>query len=209
MQIEQRFALPVLPAMAWPAFHDIALLVECLPGASLTGPVADGEVPLRFDVKLGPIAAGFVGAGKVTYDEAALSGRFEGAAADRRTNSRVKGAATFSLAQGEGGTLATVLVDYTLSGMLAQFGRAGIVRELASALTAQFAANLEGRLAALLPANEAPASPQGAAQDLPPVAPVAGPSVSAAPLGLGALLLQVLRVRWARLTQRPNPGRNR
>ena len=44
MQIEQRFELPVPPAAAWPAFHDIALLVECLPGASLTGPVEGGEV---------------------------------------------------------------------------------------------------------------------------------------------------------------------
>lgn len=199
MQIEQRFELPVPPAAAWPAFHDIALLVECLPGASLTGPVEGGEVPLRFAVRLGPIAAGFVGAGKVSFDEAAQGGRFEGAAADRKTNSRVKGAADFSLAPHEGGTVVTVRVDYTLSGTLAQFGRAGIVRELATALTAQFAANLESRLAATLPALS------GAAE---PLAPSPRAAV-AAPLGGGALLLQVLRARWARLTLRFTPGRSR
>lgn len=199
MQIEQRFELPVPPAAAWPAFHDIALLVECLPGASLTGPVEGGEVSLRFDVKLGPIAAGFVGAGKVTFDEVAQGGRFEGAAADRKTNSRVKGAADFSLAPHEGGTAVTVRVDYTLSGTLAQFGRAGIVRELATALTAQFAANLESRLAATLPALT------GAAE---PLAPPPRATV-AAPLGGGALLLQVLRTRWTRFTLRFTPGRSR
>jgi hypothetical protein len=39
-----------------------------------------------------------------------------------------------------------VRVDYVLSGSLAQFGRAGIVKELAGALTAQFAENLRVRL---------------------------------------------------------------
>jgi carbon monoxide dehydrogenase subunit G len=199
MQIEQRFQLPLAPADAWPAFHDIALLVECLPGASLTGPAEGGEVPLRFDVKLGPIAAGFVGAGKVSFDEAARAGRFEGAAADRKTNSRVKGAADFSLQEHRGGTLVTVLVDYTLSGALAQFGRAGIVRELATALTAQFAANLERRLTAATPAMTG--QPQ-------PLAPHPH-TLAAAPLGGGSLLLQVLRARWARLTQRLTFGRSR
>lgn len=187
MQIEQRFELPQPPSAAWPAFQDIALLVECLPGAALTGPVAGGEVPLRFDVRLGPIAAGFIGAGKVSFDAAARSGRFEGAAADRKTNSRVKGAADFSLAPQGSGTLVTVLVDYTLSGALAQFGRAGIVRELATALTAQFAGNLESRLSASMPV----------------------PPAAVAPLGGGTLLLQVLRARWARFTHRFTHRSNR
>ena len=219
MQIEQRFTLPLPPAQAWPAFHDIALLVECLPGASLAGEVQGGEVPLRFDVKLGPIAAGFVGAGKVTFDEAERAGRFEGNAADRKTNSRVKGAADFTLAEAaDGGTEVTVQVDYTLSGTLAQFGRAGIVRELANALTAQFAANLQARLQAALP----PAEPAGPAEVL---AGATNPSASAAasgsgpataarvapavPMSLGTLLLQVLRTRWAGLVQSLSPGRRR
>lgn len=216
MQIEQRFELPLPPAAAWPAFHDIELLVECLPGAALTGPVQDDEMPLRFDVKLGPIAACFVGAGKVSFDDAAHGGRFEGAAADRKTNSRVKGAADFALAPHDGGTLVTVRVDYTLSGALAQFGRAGIVRELATALTAQFAANLESRLGAAMPASTA-ATPAmtGAAEPpcgpLPACTTVATPRrpTAIAPLSGGALLLQVLRARWARFTHRFIPWRSR
>lgn len=210
MQIEQRFTLRQPPALAWPAFHDIALLVECLPGASLAGEVQGGEVPLRFDVKLGPIAAGFVGAGNVTFDQGARAGRFEGNAADRKTNSRVKGAADFALAEAaDGGTEVTVQVDYTLSGTLAQFGRAGIVRELGNALAAQFAANLQERLEAALPQAQQPGPGEMLANATHPAAAPAPRTVAAVPMSLGALLLQVLRVRWARLAQSLSPGRRR
>jgi carbon monoxide dehydrogenase subunit G len=146
MQIEQQFELSTSPLATWPAFQDIELLVSCLPGASLTGPAVDGVWPLRFDVKLGPIAAAFAGSGRVTLDDATHSGRFEGSAADQRTQSRVKGAADFALTAGGAGTVVQVKVDYALTGSLAQFSRGGIVRELAGALTAQFAANLAQRL---------------------------------------------------------------
>jgi carbon monoxide dehydrogenase subunit G len=151
MHLEQRFELPQPPAVAWPAFRDIGMLVDCLPGAALTGPAVGGELPMRFDVRLGPIAAGFVGRGRATFDDEAQSGRFEGAASDRKTNSRVKGSADFAVAAGGAGSVVTLRVDYALSGSLAQLSRGGIVRELASMLTAQFAANLEARLAASPP----------------------------------------------------------
>lgn len=221
MQVEQRFTLPVPPAQAWPAFHDIALLVECLPGASLAGELKEGEVPLRFEVRMGPIVAAFTGSGRVGFDEAARSGRFEGAAADRKTNSRVKGAADFALAEAGAGTEVSVRVDYTLSGTLAQFGRIGLVREIANTLTAQFAANLEARLNATLPqappaAAPAPQIPREIAPDSPPMwlAAEAVPAVAIAasagragalPLSLTALLARVLRERWSRLARRVSP----
>ena len=73
-------------------FHDFEALAACLPGATVTGTVGeDGAWPLRFDVKLGPIAAAFAGSGRLSLDEAARSGRFEGSATDKRSPSRVKG----------------------------------------------------------------------------------------------------------------------
>ena len=213
MQLEQRFRLSAPAARTWPAFHDVPLLVSCLPGASLEGPEQDGVWPLRFEVRLGPIAASFAGTGRLALDDAARSGRFEGQAADRKTQSRVKGAAAFALAEDEtGGTEVSVSIDYALTGALAQFGRAGIVRELATALTAQFAQSLQARLAAL----EAAAPPDAAATatepagntaphaaDAPVPAPAPGPvpppSPAAAPLALGPLLWAALRARLARL----------
>jgi carbon-monoxide dehydrogenase small subunit len=46
-------------------------------------------------------------------------------------------------------------VGYTLKGALAQFSRPGLVRELAARITAQFAANLEARLAGTAPESAA------------------------------------------------------
>ena len=205
MLIEQRFELPLPPDQAWAGFCDIALLVDCLPGAALTGPALDGAVPLRFDVRLGPIAAGFVGSGRARFDDAARAGRFEGAAADRKTNSRVKGHADFALVAGGTGSVVTVSVDYALTGSLAQFGRAGMVRELANALTAQFAANLALRLRA--DAAAAGAALDDAALESPAPEPVAMPA--ARPLALGGLLRQALRAWLARLfavlARRPAP----
>lgn len=191
MELEQRFELPASPAVAWPAFKDVERLVSCLPGASLTGPAVEGEWPLRFDVKLGPIAAAFAGSGRVVFDEDTRSGRFEGQAADRRTQSRVKGAAAFALAPGGAGTVVSVQVDYALTGSLAQFSRGGIVRELANALTAQFAENLAGRLATATPAGDTALSA---------ASPSAAPS--SAPLSAFGLIVRALKARWQQLVHR-------
>lgn len=200
MQIEQQFELSTSPPATWPAFQDIELLVSCLPGASLTGPAVDGVWPLRFDVKLGPIAAAFAGSGRVTLDDATHSGRFEGSAADQRTQSRVKGAADFALTAGGAGTVVQVKVDYALTGSLAQFSRGGIVRELAGALTAQFAANLAQRLTP-------PARPDSAesvdtpAQRVPITASksTGSPPSTANSLSATGLIALALRRRWQQL----------
>ena len=196
MQLEQRFELPVPPAAAWPALRNIELLIDCLPGAALTGEAVDGELPMRFDVKLGPIAAHFTGSGRASFDDAAQTGRFEGTAVDRKTASRVRGAADFALSAGVPGTVVTVGVTFALSGALAQFSRGGIVRELANALTAQFAANLGARL------NVASASVM---PDTVAAAPIPAPAANA-PLDGGALVWRALwnslRNWWRGLARR-------
>ena len=190
MQIEQSFELPAGPQLAWDAFKHIELLVECLPGAGLTGPAVDGELPLRFDVKMGPISTNFLGSGRVTFDDATSSGRFEGAAADKRTGSRVKGVAAFSVLPEGSGSRVNVRVDYNLTGTLAQFSRGGIVRELAAALTAQFAANLSTRLQATAVVSK-PSTTE-------PVPAPAGVS-AVVPLNAGSLIGQLFKARWQRL----------
>lgn len=223
MLLEQSFELPAPPELAWPAFADIELLVSCLPGAALTGPAVDGEWPLRFDVKLGPITAGFVGNGRVSADDSQRSGSFQGSALDKRSQSRVKGSAAFSLTAAGTGTRVQVTVDYTLTGTLAQFSRGGLVRDLAAALTAQFAANLSARLqqvdaaAATDPSATPDASPVTALADVaradpaaiaPPIAAsparatASAPRPATAPLSATALLRTVLLARWRRLIDR-------
>ena len=55
------------------------------------------------------------------------------------------------IALDEASTQVEVTIAYRLTGMLAQFGRAGIVQDLAARLTAAFAQNVEARLSGAAP----------------------------------------------------------
>lgn len=181
MRLEQSFTLAAEPARVWEAFHDVRLMVDCLPGASLQAPddapIAPGaDIPLLFKVRLGPIAAGFAGRGQLALDEAAQRGAFSGNAVDAKTNSRVKGQARFAVQPDGAGTRVALDVEFSVTGALAQFSREGIVRALAEQLTAQFAGNLQARL----PQAAATARPAAGDDAGAPPAPVAA-APSAAP----------------------------
>ncbi|MBU4611720.1 SRPBCC family protein [Achromobacter sp. GG226] len=182
MQLDQTFTVTASPDAVWSAFHDPVLLVACLPGASLRGEAQGNRLPLLFKVKLGPIAAAFAGEGEVHLDEAARTGRFAGQAADPRSNSRVKGEASFAVAPAGEGTQVTVAVTFTITGSLAQFSREGIVRALAEQLTRQFADNLQAELAA-----EPVSAPAGPVKVTPPDADTAQALGLAAAAGHGAM----------------------
>ena len=146
MQLEESFELAFARERVWAAFKDIPMLVSCLPGASLQGDPAADPLQLAFTVKLGPVSARFAGEGRVAYHEN-CTGTLAGGGTDRATNSRVKGSAAFALESTGSATRVRLVIDYALSGMLAQVGRPGIVKEIAAGLTRQFAANLQSRIA--------------------------------------------------------------
>ncbi len=147
MEIEQRFTVPYSREAVWTCFHDTPGIVACLPGASLTAPPDNGALKLAMTVKLGPIVASFAGDGQMMLDEAAYRGSVSGGGVDRKSASRVKGEAAFSLDETTPGeTRVDVKVDYSIAGSLAQFSRGGIVKELATRMTEAFAANLKAKL---------------------------------------------------------------
>jgi carbon monoxide dehydrogenase subunit G len=187
VQLEESFELPFPRDVAWEAFRDITMLVSCLPGAKLTSGADADPLQLVFPVKLGPISANFGGQGSVTYNDD-YSGSLAGSGVDRATNSRVKGDAKFALHETTDGTRVHVLVDYALTGALAQFGRPGIVKEIASNITQQFAANLRARLAERVPAQGAPVKTASPPAETRRAAP--------AQLDAGGLLWRVL---WGRI----------
>ncbi|MCC7485673.1 MAG: DUF1116 domain-containing protein [Burkholderiales bacterium] len=183
MQLEQSFDLPVRREAAWAAFQDVTLLVSCLPGASLVGDPAADPLAFRFAVKLGPITANFSGQGKLSYEDG-YRGTLSGGGTDRATGSRVKGSATFDLRETGSGTQVRLLIDYALTGALAQFSRTGIVRELADGITRQFAANLRSGLTAHLPG-----APDGASRA------AAEPPAGGERLDAGRLLWNAIKAR--------------
>ena len=157
--LDQRFTLPHPPAKVFAMFDDIAGIAACLPGVSLTVPPKPERIEGVIRVRLGPIAASFEGAARVERDPATLSGCIVGIGTDQRSHSATQGEIRYRLVPLEGGTATAVelSIGYTLTGILAQVGRPGLVRDLARRLVAEFAGNLDRHMSGAPSGQAAPA----------------------------------------------------
>ena len=146
VSFEQNFVLHHPLAKVWDFFGRIEEVATCLPGASIKE-ASPQRATGQIRVKLGPIAAEFRGIAQIERDERTHSGRIQGAGSDARTSSATRGDLRYTLvALDEASTRVDVTIGYRLTGMLAQFGRAGLVQDLAARLTSAFAQNVEARL---------------------------------------------------------------
>ncbi len=159
---DQRFTLPHAPAKVFAMFDDIKGIAACLPGVSLTAPLKPERIEGAIRVRLGPIAAAFEGAARVQRDPTTLTGRIVGIGTDHRSRSATQGEIRYRLLPVDGGSATAVelSIGYTLTGLLAQVGRPGLVRDLAGRLVADFAANLDRHMAGA-PLREAPPAELG------------------------------------------------
>jgi carbon-monoxide dehydrogenase small subunit len=153
--LEQHFSVPHPPEQVFAMFDDIATVAACLPGASLTAPPNPARTEGAIRVKIGPIAATFLGSARVERNPADMSGRIIGIGNDRRSRSSTQGEIRYRLVPIEQGaaTRVDLSIGYTLTGMLAQVGRPGLVRDLAARLIAEFASNLDRRLPGTSPGD--------------------------------------------------------
>jgi aerobic carbon-monoxide dehydrogenase small subunit len=156
---DQHFAVAHPAEAVFALFGRLDEVAACLPGASLTAIPAPDRAEGQIRVKLGPIAAAFRGVARIERSPEMLSGRIVGSGRDARSRSLTRGEVRYRLTPIESGaaTRADITVGYTLSGALAQFGRPGLVKDLAGRLTAEFARNLEARLSGAPPAPAPPA----------------------------------------------------
>jgi carbon-monoxide dehydrogenase small subunit len=177
---EQRFDVAHPPQRVFAFFGDIAAVAACLPGASLTGRQAPERAEGAIRVRIGPIVANFHGAARIERDPQALSGRIVGIGADRRSRSSTQGEIRYRLTPIEEGdaTRVDLWIGYRLKGLLAQVGRAGLVRDFAARMIGDFQRNLDARLSS------------------------AAPQAAATPLNGVAMLLAALRERAKRLLRR-------
>ena len=151
--LEQQFSVAYPPEQIFAMFDDIAAVAACLPGASLTALPKPERVEGAIRVRIGPIAATFHGAARVERSPADMSGRIVGIGNDRRSRSSTQGEIRYRLVPIEQGTRVDLSIGYTLTGMLAQVGRPGLVRDLAARLIAEFAGNLDRRLSGIPPGD--------------------------------------------------------
>jgi carbon-monoxide dehydrogenase small subunit len=157
-RFEESFVIIKPPATVWEVLSDIPAVAACLAGAELTehdGQTARGKMT----VKLGPILAAFSGSAVIERDDRTLRGVIRGAGSDKGTGSRTKGDIVYRLAPEGAGqqTRVFLTVEYNLQGALAQFSRSSLAQELGRRLVADFAANLNARLAGTVAGKEAKA----------------------------------------------------
>jgi carbon monoxide dehydrogenase subunit G len=122
-------------------------IARCLPGAECLGPTSDGKHSGKVSTKVGPFQASFEGEADVRYDDSGKTVALKGKGVDRKGASRDKMTMDCALVPVANTTEVTVNADVQLSGAIAQFGRSGLIAEVANVLVADFVRNAEQQLA--------------------------------------------------------------
>jgi carbon-monoxide dehydrogenase small subunit len=127
-------------------FADVRAVAAAIPGLVVTQASAS-HAEGSFTVALGPITARFRGEAEISRDEARRSGRILAAGGDHASSSRARGVIDYRVTASEGAGAAVELqIGYSLTGLLAQLGRPGLIEAIARRLIADFAQNLQRQL---------------------------------------------------------------
>ena len=149
MQLENSFTVPADPATAWAILLDVPRIAPCMPGAELTETVGERAYKGNAKVRVGPVALIFAGEAEIVQiDEAARTATVVAKGADTKGRGAAEANVVFALAEADGQTRVDITTDVTLSGSVAQYGRAsGLIDAIAGQIVADFAKNLERHLA--------------------------------------------------------------
>jgi carbon monoxide dehydrogenase subunit G len=151
-QIKESFTVEQPVGVVWTFFQDVPTVAQCMPGVELLDAVDDNTYNGKMKVKLGPISAQFQGTATIeSLDEAAKTGTISAKGADRQGGSRASAKVQYVLAENGGSTSVEITADIVLQGSMAQFGRTGLIQEVSSQLTKEFAGCIEGKLGAATP----------------------------------------------------------
>lgn len=183
MQLVHDFVVPTPIDTAWNVLTDLERITPCMPGAQLTevqGETYRGTVK----VKVGPILAQFAGESRVkTLDRENYHAVMEARGKEAGGKGLAAALITAQLKPEADRTAVHVVVDLTLSGRIAQFGR-GAIGEVSTKLLGQFVRCLEETVLA----EEGGAGPAAVVTPAAPTAEVAAtaevaPVADAAPAG--------------------------
>lgn len=149
MVITTRFDLGVPIETAWAYLLDVRKIAHCVPGASLTQVIDDRTYAGMIEVKVGPIGVSYKGKVSIeSLDEATHTVRLKAEGAEVRGRGGASAQVTAQMAANAQGTNVTMTTDLAVSGVVAQFGRSGIMQEIAQRLSARFASCVEQELKA-------------------------------------------------------------
>lgn len=148
MKITREFLVSGPPETVWAFFSDVPAVAACLPGALLTGGDDENGYQGSLSVKLGPISSTFEGDATIERVDGEMRGVLDGRGVDRRGGNRARVNLSYSLVPHERGTNVAMEAEVTLSGVIAQFGRSGLINEMAARLIGEFVECAEAKLAA-------------------------------------------------------------
>ena len=178
MRIENAFDVPASVDEAWRLLNDVPAVVPCMPGAELVEVVGENAWKAKLHVKLGPIALQFLAdVTREQVDDAAHRAVLAVKAREAKGRGSAEATIESALTPVDGGTHVALATELALKGAVAQYGR-GVVADVASRLTAQFAECIAGKLASV--PGETAAAPE--------TKPIGGLG-----LVLGALWRRILR----------------
>ena len=153
MVITTRFELAAPVEAAWAYLLDVPKIAHCVPGASLTQVIDDKTYEGKVEVKLGPIGVGYKGKIMIeSMDAATHTVHVKAAGAESRGRGGASATVTAQLQPSEKGTAVVMTTDLAVSGVVAQFGRTGIMQEVAQRMAQRFASCVDQELKAATPA---------------------------------------------------------
>lgn len=155
MEITQQFEVAHPVDAVWALFKDVPLMASCMPGVELTEEIDSSTVRGRMNVVLGPMRPVFEGEAKIEQDDSSHEGTIHAKGVDKKGGSRAEAAVSFAVAKANGSSKVRIVAQIKLFGKLAQFGRAGILRDVSEQLTGDFSRCLEAKLEAATPEEAA------------------------------------------------------
>ena len=157
MRLHNSFEVPASVEESWRLLNDVPSVVRCVPGAELVEVVGENAWKTKLHVKLGPIALQFLAeVVREQSDWAARRVRLGAKAREAKGRGSAEATIESSLTAADGATRVDIITELALRGPVAQYGR-GVVGDVASRLTTQFADCIGGKLAT--PRSAAPALP--------------------------------------------------
>lgn len=148
MQFSVSFHVPAAADIVWAALLDVPTIVPCIPGASLTEELGDGQYRGNATVKVGPVQMQFAGEARIfDIDAANRTAKLVGKGIDGKGRGNASADVAFKVSETESETVVDVTTDLQLTGAVAQYGRgAGLIKSIAEEITRQFANNLKAKL---------------------------------------------------------------
>jgi len=179
MKLEQSFDVKAPIEVVWDTLVDVERVAPCLPGAKITG-AENGVYQGDFQVKVGPTTASYRGSLEMKeLDQAAHTATMAARGQDKRGQGSANATIVSKLSETDEGTHVEVVTDFSITGALARFGRAGMMQDIANRLLRDFATCLEKRIGSEQPTR--PLSADEVAEAIKPEAAAPEPAPAAEP----------------------------